>query len=164
MARGIQIFKPSELVLSKAKALPDGTIRDWKGKKYQKVAGKWKPYREGGKKKTGGASREGEKGPKFSPEVVVAAIRKNYWESEVNADWENGEGLERVAKEHGVDITPQAFDWKEADEYDAARYKADTRAQKTGGIVVEDELYAGSDALGFLLITPKKGARGKLIW
>lgn len=41
-------LKPSQL--RKARKLPDGTIRNWKGGKYKKVAGKWQPYSEGGKK------------------------------------------------------------------------------------------------------------------
>ena len=33
--------------LLKGKKLPEGTIREWAGSKYQKVGGKWKPYSEG---------------------------------------------------------------------------------------------------------------------
>ena len=50
MMKSRKVWKPSEL-LAKAKALPDGTIRTWKGKKVQKQAGKWVPYQEGTTKK-----------------------------------------------------------------------------------------------------------------
>lgn len=43
-------LKPSQL--QKARALPDGTIRTWSGKKYKKVAGKWQPFSEGKEKST----------------------------------------------------------------------------------------------------------------
>jgi hypothetical protein len=33
--------------LAKARGLPEGTVREWKGKKYKKVAGKWKRHYEG---------------------------------------------------------------------------------------------------------------------
>lgn len=53
-----QYKKPSEILegqmrkefqaLTKGKKLPDGTIREWGGKKYQKKGGKWVPYTESG--------------------------------------------------------------------------------------------------------------------
>jgi len=49
-------FKSKELdeggaVLEKAKAFPEGTIREWKGKRFQKRGGKWLPFRGKGKSK-----------------------------------------------------------------------------------------------------------------
>ena len=46
------------IILKKAKALPDGTIRDWKGKKVQKRGGKWVPYHEVDKRKVETPSQE----------------------------------------------------------------------------------------------------------
>ena len=42
------IAKPSEIL--KGRRLPDGTIRDWGGRKYKKVSGKWVHYSEGKRK------------------------------------------------------------------------------------------------------------------
>lgn len=60
-----QYKKPSDVLegrmheefqaLLKGKTLPEGTIRDWKGRKYKKVAGKWQPV---GKERAKGVEKE----------------------------------------------------------------------------------------------------------
>ena len=53
------------VIMRKGKKLPEGTIRDWKGRKYKKVAGKWLPHTEGKQKKG-----------KFEYEAVGDTIRR----------------------------------------------------------------------------------------
>ena len=65
------------VILSKAKKLPDGTIRDWKGKKYQKVAGKWKPYKEGEKNR-----KINPKNRKINPMSLDQLTDKSFSETE----------------------------------------------------------------------------------
>ncbi len=57
--------------LSKGRALPDGTIREWGGKKYKKRGGKWFPAGKGegkGKKKEKKAPAAGKKEGRYTAE------------------------------------------------------------------------------------------------
>jgi len=59
MSKAIEELRKEDTVvwLNKGRGLPPGTIRDWKGKKYKKVAaGKWEPVKEG-KPAAGGGSK-----------------------------------------------------------------------------------------------------------
>jgi len=65
------------LILEKGKALPEGTIKEWKGKKYKKTGGKWLPYKGGKEKK---------KEKKFKIKDFYGAGRHKYFKNKSDLD------------------------------------------------------------------------------
>jgi hypothetical protein len=92
-------FKSHSLVegnLMKAKALPIGTIRDWKGKKYIKTAGGWEPHREKKSKKKAGKKKKEGKGETYQAEFSDMDMS----EKEIKA----------LAKKNGLKVTTKEND------------------------------------------------------
>ena len=149
----------SKEVLTKGRALPDGTIRDWKGKKVQKQGGKWVPYREpssdlhsDNRKKsdtknsrlTKDLTTLFDQAEKVLASIGIAANQNNTKEEDrlIESQWKTFTKILETITNMGGKV--ESFDWKEDEE--AEEWLSKT--SKSGIDILE--INDGSDSIMYI--------------